>query len=178
MRIFLDTEFIERPGTIELISLGLVAEDGREYYAQSCEFDANQANPWVQAHVFPHLARCPLGRDLAAHRYDELCHRDCPWWTRAQIRDGVLAFVGADRPEWWTYYGAYDWTVFCWLFGAMVDLPAGWPMLAYDLRQWLDHLGLAQVKQPDEMPHQALSDAKWIAETFKAYAYLHQGAGR
>jgi hypothetical protein len=29
MKYFLDTEFIEQPNTIELISIGIVAEDGR-----------------------------------------------------------------------------------------------------------------------------------------------------
>lgn len=31
MRYFYDTEFIEDGHTIELISIGVVAEDGREY---------------------------------------------------------------------------------------------------------------------------------------------------
>src|SRR5260221_9854917 len=48
-----DTEFIEdgpeRP--IELISIGIVCEDGREYYAQSCEFNTRSANEWVQMNV-------------------------------------------------------------------------------------------------------------------------------
>src|SRR5690349_17532726 len=35
MRYFLDTEFIERPGTIDLISIGIVSEDRREFYAES-----------------------------------------------------------------------------------------------------------------------------------------------
>ena len=30
MKYWMDTEFIERPYTIDLISIGLVAEDGRE----------------------------------------------------------------------------------------------------------------------------------------------------
>ena len=33
MRIFYDTEFLEDGKTIDLISIGMVAEDGREYYA-------------------------------------------------------------------------------------------------------------------------------------------------
>ena len=32
MKIFYDTEFIENGRTIELISIGMVAEDGRELY--------------------------------------------------------------------------------------------------------------------------------------------------
>jgi hypothetical protein len=43
MKYFLDTEFAETGGTenptIDLISLGIVAEDGREYYAESSQFN-------------------------------------------------------------------------------------------------------------------------------------------
>ncbi|MGH3782429.1 MAG: polyadenylate-specific 3'-exoribonuclease AS, partial [Pseudonocardiaceae bacterium] len=39
MRFFYDCEFIEDGVTIELISIGVVDEQGREYYAVSTEFD-------------------------------------------------------------------------------------------------------------------------------------------
>mgnify|MGYP007132577418 CR=1 FL=1 len=39
MRYFLDTEFQEDGETIRLISLALVADDGREFYAQAAEYD-------------------------------------------------------------------------------------------------------------------------------------------
>ena len=41
MKYWLDTEFIARPFTIDLISIGLVAGDGREFYAESSEVDVN-----------------------------------------------------------------------------------------------------------------------------------------
>ena len=37
MRYFLDTEFIEDGKTIDLLSIGIVAEDGRELYLQNVE---------------------------------------------------------------------------------------------------------------------------------------------
>ena len=55
MRYFYDTEFIEDGRTIELISIGVVAEDGREYYAVSTEFDPERAGSWVRANVLPKL---------------------------------------------------------------------------------------------------------------------------
>jgi hypothetical protein len=48
MRIWIDTEFNEFRG--DLISLALVAEDGREFYAAvRCE----NPGPWVAEHVMP-----------------------------------------------------------------------------------------------------------------------------
>ena len=41
MKFWFDTEFIEDGKTIDLISIGIVAEDGRTFYAESleCEYD-------------------------------------------------------------------------------------------------------------------------------------------
>jgi hypothetical protein len=55
VRYFYDTEFIDNGRTIELISIGVAAEDGREYYAISTEFDPERAGSWVRKHVLPKL---------------------------------------------------------------------------------------------------------------------------
>lgn len=59
MRYYMDCEFIENGKTIDLISIGIVAADGRELYLQSAEFDPQHASDWVKEHVFPHLVLCP-----------------------------------------------------------------------------------------------------------------------
>ncbi len=148
MRYFLDTEFIERPGLLDLISIGLVAADGREFYAVSSEFKAAKASDWVRANVFPHL----LPR---AERK-----------KRAAIRADLLAFIGADKPEFWAYFADYDWVLFCWLFGAMVDLPKGWPMLCLDLKQSMIERGIEKGALPVQRgtEHNALEDARWVRE--------------
>lgn len=54
-RIFFDTEFIEDGRTIDLISIGMVREDGARYYAISTEFNARKASQWVKDNVLIHL---------------------------------------------------------------------------------------------------------------------------
>ena len=51
VQYFYDTEFIENGRTIDLVSIGVVAEDGREFYAVSKEFDANAAGPWAVSYT-------------------------------------------------------------------------------------------------------------------------------
>ena len=67
MKYFIDTEFIDQPYTVDLISIALVAEDGREYYAESDETDWSRASQWTLTHVKPQLD----GAGTAIHR-----HRD------------------------------------------------------------------------------------------------------
>jgi len=166
MRYFLDTEFIERgpKHPIELISIGLVAEDGREYYAISTEFKPHHASEWVKEHVLSHLPE----RNVTPHLIGTALFRvSQSWKSRSQIAADILTFVGRDSgPQFWGYYSDYDWVVFCQLFGDMSALPRGWPMHCRDLRQALDGMGFHQVVQPDDSEHDALQDARWIASTF------------
>jgi hypothetical protein len=61
MKIFLDTEFIagfhkpllgKKRHFIDLISIGLVDDKGREYYAISKDFNPSDADEWVKKNVF------------------------------------------------------------------------------------------------------------------------------
>ena len=51
MKFFYDCEFIEDGETIDLLSIGMVAENGDELYLVSTECDTSRANPWVQRNV-------------------------------------------------------------------------------------------------------------------------------
>lgn len=150
-RIFLDTEFNEDGRTIELISIGLVHEDGREYHAVSTEFDPSRCNEWVTANVLPHLPTDPL-----------------LWKPRKTIAEDVreFAFSAGDKPEFWAYFADYDWVVLCQLFGRMIDLPRGFPMYCRDLKQRMDSLGVKKEQLPAQEGtlHSALDDAHWVRE--------------
>lgn len=148
MRYFIDTEFHEAPGVLELISIALVREDGRWLYRVSSDFDPAQCNDWVKANVLPKLP----GRIF--------------WRPRAVIAQDILAFIGDEKPEFWGFYADYDWVAFCWLFGAMVDLPKGWPMFCLDLRQSMHERGIVRASLPPEPEnaHDALEDARWLRQ--------------
>lgn len=51
MRFFIDAEFIEDGRTIDLISIGIVREDGREFYAINDDCDWDKASDWVRENV-------------------------------------------------------------------------------------------------------------------------------
>lgn len=61
MRVFYDCEFLEDGRTIDLISIGMVAEDGRELYAVAEEIQRDPLrsriceHQWLMENVIPHL---------------------------------------------------------------------------------------------------------------------------
>ncbi len=57
MLVFLDTEYTDSLN-IDLISVGLVSEDGRhEFYGERTDFEKTWCNEFVKAAVFPHLGQ-------------------------------------------------------------------------------------------------------------------------
>ena len=65
MNIYLDTEFNGFNG--ELISMGLAAEDGSEFY-QVLDYSKMKLDPWVKHHVIPILYKSPISKELFQHK--------------------------------------------------------------------------------------------------------------
>lgn len=163
MRYFIDTEFIERghKHPIELISIGVAAEDGREFYAVNRDFNPKHANAWVRENVLPLL---PERNPMEA----------MAWMPYEQIRRRLYEFVTVtnnvpEPPQFWGYYCAFDYVVLSQLMGGMEHWPGTWGLpIMYDLRQELNSRGREHVRQPGSDPHNALQDARWVRETFLA----------
>lgn len=169
MKYWLDTEFIEDGKTIDLLSIGIVAEDGRELYLESAEAHFAKASEWVKTNVFPHLGHYVHGAHVS---WDDV--PSCPAAFREAIADSVKRFCDPERcgkPEFWGYYADYDWVVLCQLFGTMMDLPKGWPMYCRDIKQWCDDLGNPRLPEQGKGEHHALADAQWNR---KVWAFLKE----
>ena len=158
MRYFYDTEFIEDGRTIELVSIGVVAEDGREYYAVSTEFDPDRAGKWVRVNVLPKLPS-PSSQ---------------LWRTRSQIRVELEKFFGTDTPagsdpiELWAWVGAYDHVALCQLWGPMTELPRSMPRFTRELRQLWEDRGCPPLPPRSRNVHDALVDARDQLHRFQA----------
>jgi hypothetical protein len=155
---FYDTEFIEDGVTIDLVSIGVVDEHGREFYGVSTEFDPTKAIPWVRRNV---LDKLPGPADPA-------------WRSRAQLRDDLLAFLTEPGEEFdlWAWYAAYDHVTLCQLWGAMPALPRPIPRFSKDLRQLWDDLGRPRLPGAGSDQHDALADARQNLARWNAMASL------
>ncbi len=158
MRIFYDCEFIEDGKTIDLISIGMVAEDERMYYAQNADCDLTRANKWVRENVFPSLLGLSIDKGEPVKDWTS-----GDWKPKSDIAADLVRFCDPEKygkPEFWGYYSAYDHVALCQLFGTMINLPRDWPMYTNDLKQWAHMLGDPELPtQEDE--HHALADARW-----------------
>ena len=164
--VYMDTEFLEDGNTIDLISIGLVFDD-TEYYAvsNSFNFDKVWADDWVRTNVLLPIA----GEYLDLSNSDKEAIRRCInriGKPNEEIKEDILRLLSHIPVDFYTYYGAYDWVVFCRLFGKMIDLPKNFPMFSIDLKQIMVYEHLTKewkrLNCPDPVgEHNALIDAKW-----------------
>lgn len=176
MKYFLDTEFIEgfhkHKGRfrhhVDLISIGICCEDGRELHLISNEYDFAEASEWVVKNVIEPLYIQTVHGDARNHCNVTNFHKH--FGKRDfEIRNQLNEFFNIGQPcsvEIFGYYADYDWVAFCSIFGAMIHLPKILPMYCTDLKQMMDERGLTKEWKKENCPdpdneHNALSDAKW-----------------
>jgi len=238
MRYFYDTEFLEgkqdkkflgikygeTPPTIDLISIGIVCEDGREYYAISKDFNLKEAwNRWQQRtgegdrnNIEPKLywirenVLKPLMQD-ARYRYDwpltdtsdrfkgRYDYKDFKYLinkygkSNKKIAEEICDFIDArvsgntiimpgetsikqvmtTNVEFYAYYADYDWVVFCWLFGKMIDLPKGFPMYTIDLKQELERKRIIYDNTTQNIYWEKLEDHKTYPKQINEHSSIY-----
>ena len=167
MRFFYDCEFLEDGRTIDLISIGMVDDNGDEYYAVNLDAPWRRIykHRWLCEHVLPSLPRI-YGDErnrVNRRRNPYLLDFQHPAFRRqvviaSEVREFLLA--GDGKPELWAWYAAYDHVALCQLWGPMIGLPEGIPMLTKDLKQRCDDLGNPTLPEQPEGEHNALEDAR------------------
>lgn len=175
MRIYYDLEFVENGVTIDPVSIGMVAEDGRRLYRvfdSRMTIDALVRDDWLRTNVAPGL---PIELDGPLNGgvwrwYWDLEHEDVDSVVdRHQIAADVKTFIQLTPDvQLWSWYGAYDHVALCQLWGRMVDLPDGIPMWTNDLQQEIVRLGVGpeDAGYPEQGwdAHNALADAEYHME--------------
>jgi hypothetical protein len=201
VKYFYDAEFFEDGKTIDLISIGMVCEDGREFYAVNQDAQLHLVSPWVREHVLPQLPH----------------YGDKAWMSRSEIRDELMMFTGGhpagypkdvpldkivhtfhdsdnrshvrqprfqyklDGPDalmqLWAFYADYDHICMCQLFGTMMKLPEHFPKYTMDLKQLSVSVGSPKHPPQTKGLHNALDDARWNRDLYKFLVEHGQSVG-
>lgn len=161
MKIWYDTEFLEDGRTIELISIGMVREDGKEYYA------INGNMPWTRILNRDWLVENVVSQLPTLHGTAYLDHDHPDVKPNYVIKNEVEAFlldasIDSSSPmSLWSWYGAYDHVALCQLWGPMVDLPFFVPQYTNDIKQEFARCGNPTAPSHEGNEHNALADAHY-----------------
>lgn len=189
MRYWYDWEFVERgpfKATLPL-SVGIVAEDDREFYAQFMDGVSEALfNPWMRDNVLPRLTHFESTYDAEKNTaHIQICQDhevgtgDCPWLDYRELGGLLQAFMRPEsfgKPELWGYFADYDHVLLAQAFGRMIDLPKGFPMYTLDVKQLAKMLGDPELPTlSGGLEHNALHDAR---ETKYRWEFLRNQARR
>lgn len=157
---FLDTGF----AGIMPISVGIVGEDGREYYAVNSDISMDRIlrHDFLRSEVLPHLPMVPMPEGARGEQYI-LDRTDPSVKPLAQIAEEIPAFLLAPGTpvELWAFYSAHDHYCMASLNGRMVDSTPGVPWFTRDIKSEAVRLGNPPFAEQDpDTAHHALHDAR------------------
>jgi hypothetical protein len=170
MRFCIDWEFADDGSMIEPISVGVVGEDGREFYAVNGDVNVQRAlgSKFLREQVWPHLPVVYLPKGSRPQRKNITLDYTHPTvLPLRELRSELRAFLlepGVDV-ELWAWFAAYDHVTFAQLWGPMTGLTGtGMPMFTRDIRGYAARLGDPELPEQPTNVHHALFDAHhdWV----------------
>jgi hypothetical protein len=166
MIIDYDMQIVERGRglTMELVSIGLVREDGAYMYAINEECLSNvMRHPWLATTAVPHL---PIRSDDTFIFEWNKEHEEYQYVLALdRLIAEVLKFITEnDKPDLWAYYGAYKHVVLSQLFGSQAERPARMPMFTHELQQLSEERPHVLLPAVPENTFHAMADARWVNE--------------
>ena len=178
MKVFFDTEFTGLKQDTDLISIGLVSETGETFYAELNDFDMSKVDDWIKNNVIKNLRFDPMHCDVYyrqtrskfgdTYSFEMVGKRH---WVAYNLRQWLRQW---DRVEMWSDCLAYDWVLFCQLFGGAFDIPDNVYYIPFDICTMFKMKGIDPDVNREEFAgvtdekekHNALHDAEVIRSCY------------
>lgn len=188
MNIYFDTEFTGLHKNTTLISIGLVDEDGKSFYAIFNDYDRKQCDKWIQDNVIKHLNLVPKEELDENGNFLYRCTGG-EYWVVQGNKEHIKKYL----TEWLEQYDKiqlisdvchYDMVLFIDIFGGAFDIPENVSPVCHDICQDIaDKFMLSDIEafnySREELltyyhidvkgeKHNSLYDALVIKELYKA----------
>lgn len=171
-KVFFDTEFTGLHQNTTLISIGLISECGKTFYAELTDYDINQVFHQQHCHwkgiacTYNEFVKNSKGLDIKPFGFTDL---DNNIGNTTQIRAKLLDwFSQFEEIEMWSDCLSYDWVLFNQIFGHAFNIPKNVYYIPFDLSTLFLIKGIdpdisrKEYSGLDLENHNALNDAKMI----------------
>lgn len=196
-KIFFDTEFTGLHQNTTLISIGLVSECGKTFYAEFSDYDKNQIDEWLQKNVIDNLifkeTQLYEGRYYHAKRatnnpFPNSLYKSFSLELRNEssvVKNEMIQWLEQfESIEMWGDCLSYDWVLFSQLFGHAFNIPKNVYYIPFDICTLFKNKGIdpdisreefagnmIEVSTPEHWganpKHNALWDAYIIRECYR-----------
>lgn len=173
-KVFFDTEFTGLHQTTTLISIGLIADDGKTFYAEFADYDKTQIDDWLKENVLGNTLFLKGTDDYvqASTNLKHYCHVGATPGVRADLEDWLAQFKTV---ELWSDCLSYDFVLFNQLWGHAFNIPKNIYYIPFDICTMFKLKGVNPDINREEFAgmtdgaekHNALWDARVIKACYK-----------
>ena len=128
-KIFFDTEFTGLHQNTTLISIGLISECGKTFYAEFNDYDFKQIDDWLKENVIDNLQYNGIFQKL-----DETKNSISYKSTTENIKEKLTTWLEQfGEVEVWSDCLSYDWVLFNQIFGHAFNIPKNVYYIPFDI---------------------------------------------
>ena len=156
MKIFFDTEFTGLHKNTTLISIGLVDENDRTFYAEFSDYDESQCDEWIHENVINHLKWSKEGpienfeniSENTSFSKADIINNKVKNFANIYVDDweayGTKEYIKTVLTDWLSTYDSvelvsdcchYDMVLFIDIFGGAFDIPKNVNPACHDINQ-------------------------------------------
>jgi hypothetical protein len=170
-KIFFDTEFTGLHQNTTLISIGLISECGKTFYAEFNDYNLKQVDPWIQENVINNLQYKGIFQKLDETK-ESISYKSTTENIKEKIKTWLAQF---EQVEIWSDCLAYDWVLFNQIFGHAFNIPENVYYIPFDICTLFKIKGIDADISREEfinmsgnlLKHNALHDAKVIKACYE-----------
>ena len=135
-KLFLDTEFTGLHQSTTLISLGIISECGKTFYAEFTDYDKTQLNDWLEENVIAntwvakHNPITSMGEVISEERWADVHVFGSSDYIKPFLEKWLLQF---EKIVIWSDCLAYDWVLFNQIWGHAFSIPENIHYIAMDI---------------------------------------------
>lgn len=158
MKLFFDTEFTGLHKNTTLVSIGIVAENGKRFYAEFSDCDESQCDDWIKENVLKHTILG--GNETLAARLGEDSNTTVVLGSKADIRCEFCEWLKQfDEVQFVSDVCHYDMVLLIDIFGGAFDLPKNVSAVCYDINQDIArHYGISDREAFDKSREDIVSE--------------------
>lgn len=144
MNLFFDTEFTGLHKDTTLVSVGIVAENEKKFYAEFSDCDESQCDDWIKENVLKHTILG--GNETLAKRLGEDDDTTVVLGSKADIRYELSEWLKRfDEVQFVSDVCHYDMVLLIDIFGGAFGLPKNVSAVCHDINQDIaKHYGISE----------------------------------
>ena len=126
-KLFFDTEFTGLHQKTTLISIGIVSDCGKTFYAELTDYDKTQIDDWLQTNVIDNLFLSFIDNNASLDDWRIVGDSKT---VKEALEHWLAQF---ESVQIWSDCLAYDWVLFCQIFGHAFNIPKNIYYIPFDI---------------------------------------------